>query len=85
MASSLPIIAWKDTLPDDVLKNGHNGYFVSNVQELSEKIIFLLENEEIRKKMGINSKEMVNKFDWKKIVELILDEFRKINAVSQLK
>jgi glycosyltransferase involved in cell wall biosynthesis len=85
MASSLPIIAWEDTLPDDVLRNGHNGYFVSNIQELSEKIIFLLKNEEIRKKMGINSKEMVNKFDWKNIVELILDEFQKINSVSQLK
>ncbi len=81
MASSLPIIAWKDTLPDDVLKNEHNGYFVSSIQELSERIIYLLENEEKRKRMGINSKEMVKKFDWKNIVELILDEYKKINAV----
>jgi glycosyltransferase involved in cell wall biosynthesis len=82
MASSLPIIAWKDTLPDDILKNGYNGYFVTSVQDLSEKIIFLLENEEKRKKFGINSKEMVKKFDWNNIIVSILDEYKKINSIS---
>jgi glycosyltransferase involved in cell wall biosynthesis len=82
MASSLPIIAWKDTLPNDVLKNDYNGYFVTSIQELSEKIIFLLENEEKRKKLGMNSKEMVKKFDWNNIIVSILDEYKKINSIS---
>jgi len=78
MASSLPIIAAKDTLPEDVLKDKHNGYFVKDVNDLAKKIIYLLQNEEIRKKFGNNSKEMVTRFDWKNIVKMILNEYKKI-------
>ena len=83
MATGLPILAIKDTLPEDVLKNDVNGYFVTNSDELSEKIIKLLSNNKLRVEMGEKSKEMVLKFDWKNIAEAIIKESEKIISLSK--
>ena len=83
MASHLPILAMKGTLPENVLKDGFNGYTVKNSNELAEKITFLLENESKRKEMGENSREMVKKFDWKNIVESIIKEYQSIISSSK--
>jgi glycosyltransferase involved in cell wall biosynthesis len=80
MASSLPIIAAKETLPTDILMDGYNGYFIENSDELAEKIIFLLQNEDTRKLMGERSAEVVKKFDWNNIIQIILDEYQKIRS-----
>ena len=80
MASSLAIISIEGTLPGDILKNGENGFFIKNSNELSQKIIELSQNNELCKKMGNNSKEMVIKFDWKNIVNSITSEYKIINS-----
>ena len=80
MASSLPILAMKGTLPEDILKDEINGYVVKNPKELAQKIIHILKNEDIRNQMGKNSNEMVQKFDWKNIVESIINEYKLINS-----
>jgi len=82
MAVSLPIIAQKGTLPDDVLVNEKNGYFIDNENELASKIIFLLKNNETCTKMGQKSKEMVSKFDWSHVVEAIMKESENIASNS---
>jgi glycosyltransferase involved in cell wall biosynthesis len=78
MASSLPILAMKDTLPEDILKNGINGYAIQDSTELAEKIIHILKNDDLRSQMGKNSNEMVQKFDWKNVAESIIDEYQLI-------
>ena len=83
MASSLPILAMKDTLPEEVLKNDVNGYFINNPGELSKKIIYLLEHEEIRDKMGQKSKNMAQKYDWKNIAESIISEYQSVISSLQ--
>jgi len=72
MASSLPIIAKTGTLPEDVLKDNENGWFVENSSELYEKIIKLEQNPELVEKMGKNSLSMVQKFSWERIVKSII-------------
>jgi len=42
MAASLPIISFENTVQDEILKHGVNGFNVKNTNELSEKIILLL-------------------------------------------
>ena len=84
MASSLPIVAMEDTLPTNVLQNEYNGYFVKNVDELADKVIFLLENEKTRRDMGRNSRDLAAKFDWKNVIKLILDEYQKCKTSSSL-
>ena len=83
MSAGLPIIAAKDTLPEDVLEEGKNGFFIKDSKELGKKILELLNNEELRKRMGKNSKEMVSKFDWKNVTESIIQEAEKIISLSK--
>ena len=83
MSSSLPILAINETLPDDVLRNGENGFFVSNSKDLSQTIIKLLEDDELRLKMGEKSRKMVTKFDWQKVAESIMHEYNTIISLSK--
>ncbi len=72
MASSLPIIAQKGTLPDDVLVDEKNGYFIDGVDELAEKIVLLLKNSKQVEIMGKESLKMVQKFSWENVAKSIL-------------
>lgn len=76
MASSLPIIAQKGTLPENILEDGKNGFFIENAHELAEKINYLLDNEKARESFMTRSKEMAKKFDWKNVGEAIINEFK---------
>ena len=52
----------------DTVDNGRSGYLVKTKQELKEKIIFLLKNENKAVEMGLEGKKFVKeKFNWEKI------------------
>lgn len=72
MASGLPIIAKRGTLPKDILDDGKNGFFIDNNKELEEKLILLLNNLELNKQMSKKSIEMIQKFSWGKIIQSII-------------
>lgn len=78
MAVSLPIIAKKGTLPEDVLENEKNGYFIENANDLAEKIILLLNQPKKVESMGIQSLKMVQKFSWNNVVKKIIEESKNI-------
>ena len=78
MAVSLPIIAQKGTLPNDVLENGKNGFFIENHIELAEKIILLLNEPKKVENMGAYSFKLVQKFSWEQVVNSIINEVKKI-------
>ncbi len=73
MAAALPLIAQKGTLPDDILINEKNGFVIDSVNELTEKITLLLLDPKKADNMGKESKKMVQKFAWDKIVKDILN------------
>ena len=75
MAASLPILSQKDTLPNNILQQGENGYFVNDVEELASKITQILENDENRIKMGEKSHKIVLEYDWEKVVKNITSEY----------
>ena len=72
MAVSLPIIAQKGTLPNDVLVNEKNGYFIDGAEDLAGKISLLLNESEKINQMGSQSRLMVEKFSWDNIIKNIL-------------
>lgn len=78
MASSLPILCQKNTLPDNILLENENGYSVQDSEDLALKIIQLLEDDEKRIKMGAKSHETSLKFDWNKVVKKILSEYETV-------
>ena len=78
MAVSLPIIAQKGTLPNDILENEKNGYFIENHTELAEKIIVLLNDPKKVEDMGSHSLKLVQKFSWNHVVNSIIKEVENI-------
>ncbi|AKP53017.1 glycosyltransferase family 4 protein [Cyclobacterium amurskyense] len=71
MAHALPIVAFKSVGGVKLLVNdSHNGFSVPNrnIGGLAGKIIELIENPEMRRKMGHNSREIASNFSEDKIM-----------------
>jgi len=62
----------------DLVKNGENGfvYPALNVDKLSYYLKKLLEDEKLRKTMGEKSLEIIEKYNYKKVVEYILSAIK---------
>ena len=83
MATGKPVIA--SNLPGvrTVVNNGKDGFLVEpkNVEDLTLKIQYLLENEEVRKKFGREGREKVEeKYLWEKIGEKLESVYYKVVA-----
>ncbi len=71
MAAELPVVATRAGGMKEIVVDGHTGYLVSTepaaiASELAGKIVFLLENAEVRLEMGIRGRERVLKdFQWR--------------------
>ena len=58
------------------IENGVNGFLINEVDEAVEKVLYILKNPEIAKKMGIKGREKIkNEFLLIKHVENYLDLF----------
>lgn len=71
MACGVPIVASKIGGVPDVVKGGENGLLVppKDSEKLADAIIYLLENEGVRKKMGENGREKVEGYSWERVAE----------------
>ncbi|MGB9937049.1 MAG: glycosyltransferase family 4 protein [Methanobacterium sp.] len=79
-ACNIPVIAYKSGGVVEVIENNKNGFLIEprNINELSEKIKFLLENEEIAREMGEYGRKKVQKcFNWENIIEEIIKIYKK--------
>lgn len=82
MACGVPPVSFECPCgPKDIIKNGEDGLLVENgnIEQLAEKICYLIENEEIRKKMGEKARVNVEGFklenigkQWKKTFDELL-------------
>tara|TARA_B100000963_G_scaffold281628_1_gene250161 strand:- start:17831 stop:18916 length:1086 start_codon:yes stop_codon:yes gene_type:complete len=68
MASGLPVIAFKDYLPE-AIEHNKNGYIVSNKEEMLNSLEMLINNETLRNQFSISAKERAKEYDWNKIVD----------------
>jgi glycosyltransferase involved in cell wall biosynthesis len=77
MASGKPVIATKTGVAQELIKNGKNGFLISpsNVEELSERIIEILNNNQTSSLMGQESRNTANAFDWKRIAEQVISVY----------
>lgn len=81
MSSGLPVIA--SNLPGvrSVFNDGEQGYFVEpgNVNDLKNKIEILLNNQNLRKKMGYAARILTEKkYSWKKVRDNLLSVYESI-------
>lgn len=82
MNCGLPIISFECPCgPKDLIKDGENGYLCKcfNVNEMAEKIIYLIKNKEKRIEMGKKSRELSFNYSedkimnqWKKLFENLI-------------
>ena len=80
MAYGKPVVASNVGGIPYVVENGTTGllFECGNVKELAEKIIVLLRDEELRKKMGEAGRERAKEFTWDKIAEQTVDLYKEI-------
>ncbi len=89
MACGVPTIAFDCPCgPKDIINNLKDGILVKSgdINELAEKICFLIENEEIRKEMGINARKNAERFKIEHIAEqwrLLFEELVKNKTINK--
>ncbi|MCD6458500.1 MAG: glycosyltransferase family 4 protein [Thermoproteales archaeon] len=86
MACGLPVIGSNVEGIRDLIKEGETGLLCSTTPEsIREKIIYLLNNPEIRKKLGENARKyVVEHFSFKAIIEKELEIHKKLLGLKQL-
>jgi len=69
--SGLPIVVSDLNALKCIIEDGYNGIVTKKGDEnnLADAIIYLLENEDIREKLGKNARKKAEKYSWKKIAE----------------
>lgn len=81
MACELPVIVSNADGLKEVVENNKTGFIVEtkNSKAIAEKIKLLINEKELRKKIGKEGRERVKElYDWEKNVEKMLDIYRKI-------
>jgi len=81
MASGKPLIGSNVGGITMQIRDGWNGFLVEpgNERQLAERIKYLVENEEERRKMGRNSRKLAEEeFDWAKITEKYLKVYEEL-------
>ena len=79
-ASALPMVVSDLDTFKCIIDDGHNGLFTKRRDEknLADAIIYLLENEDVREKMGKKGKEKVKDYSWERIAEETEKVYRKV-------
>lgn len=86
MAAELPCLGMLNAPSvNEVIIDGYNGFLCDDTKELAEKLSRLMDDETLRKQMGINAKESIEKYapeivwqQWEDLISSCVGE--KINA-----
>jgi N-acetyl-alpha-D-glucosaminyl L-malate synthase BshA len=78
MASGLPIVATNVGGIPEIIKNGENGFLVApkNPGAIAEKVLYLFENNELRRRIIENNKEEVKRYCGQDITEKLEEIYR---------
>ncbi|MEW6095644.1 MAG: glycosyltransferase family 4 protein [bacterium] len=81
MAAGKAIVATKVDGVPEIITNGYNGMLVepNSPEEIAKGIIYLIENPQIRDKMGMNGKNLVEgEYQWDKAINKYLEVYEKV-------
>jgi len=79
-AAGAPVVAWESGGPTVTVVNGKTGYLIDpySLKGMAAKIVFLLKNPTLRRKLGENAWEHINKnFSWDRHIDIIVEEVKK--------
>lgn len=83
MSCGLPIVAFRCPCgPQDIITDQEDGFLISpgNYQEMAEKINFLIEHEEKRKRMGENALKNIQRFSQEAVMQKWINLFQELTA-----
>ena len=78
-ASGLPILTFNRTALSERVVDGVNGYKVCSFQEMSKKVLELINNKSLHKKLSINSIKLSKKYSWEIIALSWYQYLKKLN------
>jgi glycosyltransferase involved in cell wall biosynthesis len=86
MAAKTPVIVTRTGGALFLVKDGQTGYLVHtrNAQEIADRVNFLLEHDDLRKKIGEKAQKIVaDRFTWDKLAEKFIDIYKKYSYTSR--
>ncbi len=79
MACKLPVITSRVGIMLDIIRDQENGIFIDwDVDDIKDKIVMLLNNENLRKKIAEYGYKTVQQFERKKVVKNYADFYRRL-------
>jgi glycosyltransferase involved in cell wall biosynthesis len=80
MAAGVPVVASRIGGIPDIIRDHENGLLVppQNQKKLAEAIIYLLRNDNLRKKLGSNSLKLAKNYNWSEIAEKTISLYKEI-------
>src|SRR3989338_793596 len=80
MASGLPIVASPVNGVPFAIHEPENGFFTNygDIKAIEEKILLLIDNPELRKKMSENNMKKSKAYDWNDIYKRYMDEYENL-------
>ncbi len=69
MSSSVPAIYINECYTVDYIQNGVNGFGVANVEEMKERVQYLLDNPAIYQEMSKQAFESIQKYRWSALIK----------------
>lgn len=85
MASGTPVVASETGGLAYLVKDGETGYHVpaGNPQALAQRLVQILENDDLRAQLGVQAAEYAKEFSWTIIVDQILEMYAGVLAENQ--
>ncbi len=86
MAAKTPVLATRTGGISSLIKDGYNGYLVRarNASEIAQKVNFLLDNDELREKMGERAYQIVKeRYTWDALTDQFVRIYQKYAYTSK--
>ena len=82
MAAGLPIVATNVGGIPDIVEEGVNGFLINakNPEEIAERVLILLQNDEMREEISANNREKAELYTWDKVTTKVEKEYQKAIA-----
>lgn len=76
MACGKPVIVTEFEESRKIIKDGVNGFLVkeNDAEDVANKIELLLQNKNLRKKMGVDARKTSERYSWEKVTQKLLND-----------
>lgn len=84
LSSGLPIIATDTGGSKELIKEGENGYIIKmkNSDDIAQKLEKLINNPELKKRMGENSRKKALELSWEKVAKKYFNLYKEVHPVK---